>query len=164
MSGSELPADGLCRSSHRVQRDWLDYNGHMNVAWYLKIFDDAGDRLTEVVGMGESYTRRTGNSWVALESHLGFIAEAYLDDALEVRSRVLAVEQKKLHLFQEMFRDDELLATHEQLGLHFDTAARRGSPFEPHVLAQLGVLCERQQALPSPPRAGRTVGIRRQAG
>lgn len=67
-----LPNTGLCEYRVTVGRDWLDYNEHMNVAYYLKAFDDAGEGLTVVIGMGADYTRRTNNSWVALESHITF--------------------------------------------------------------------------------------------
>ena len=156
-----LPDNGLCEYHVTVGRDWLDYNEHMNVAYYLKAFDDAGEGLTLVIGMGADYTRRTNNSWVALESHITFQNEALLGDALRIESRVLDFDDKKMHVYQEMFRGDELLATHEQLGLHFDTGARRGSPFTPQVREQLEQLHASQQRLARPAAVGRAVGIRR---
>ena len=74
--GMTLPRTGLCEYRVMVGRDWLGYNQHMNVAYYLKAFDDAGEGLTVVIGMGADYTRRTGNSWVALASHITFQNEA----------------------------------------------------------------------------------------
>lgn len=156
-----LPDDGLCEYRVTVGRDWLDYNEHMNVACYLKAFDDAGERLTLAIGMGADYTRRTNNSWVALESHITFQNEALLGDELRIESRVLDFDDKKMHVYQEMFRGDELLATHEQLGLHFDTAARRGSAFTPAVRERLQQLHDAQAALALPAAVGRSVGIKR---
>lgn len=153
------PADGLCVVHATVDPDWLDYNDHMNVACYLKAFDDASEQLTCVIGMGAAYTRATGNSWVALESHLGFLQEARQGDALRIETRVIDVEGRKLHLAQEMYRDGTLLATHEQLGLHFDTTARRGSPFPPDVLTVLLRLREAQATLPQLRWLGRTIGL-----
>lgn len=158
-----LPENGLCEYRVTVGRDWLDYNEHMNVAYYLKAFDDAGEGMTLLIGMGADYTRRTHNSWVALESHITFQNEALLGDELRILTRVLDFDEKKMHIFQEMYRGQELLATHEQLGLHFDTAARRGSPFTPEVRASLEALHAAQATLPRPPASGRSVGIRRQA-
>ena len=51
-----VPYDGVCMDYVKVGRDWLDYNDHMNVAFYLKAFDDASDKLTAVAGMGQAYT------------------------------------------------------------------------------------------------------------
>lgn len=156
-----LPDNGLCEYRVTVGRDWLDYNEHMNVAFYLKAFDDAGEGLTVLLGMGADYTRRTNNSWVALESHITFQNEALLGQELRIESRVLDFDDKKMHIFQEMFRGDELLATHEQLGLHFDTGARRGSVFTPEVRSRLEQLHARQAQLARPAAVGRTVGIKR---
>lgn len=156
-----LPDYGLCEYRVTVGRDWLDYNEHMNVAFYLKAFDDAGEGLTIAIGMGAEYTRRTDNSWVALESHLTFQNEALLGDELRVESRVLDFDDKKMHLYQEMYRGAELLATHEQLGLHFDTSARRGSAFTPEVRINLERLHAAQAALPRADVIGRSVSLAR---
>ena len=156
-----LPNNGLCEYRVTVGHDWLDYNQHMNVAFYLKAFDDAGEALTLVIGMGAQYTRRTNNSWVALESHITFQNEAVLGDELRIESRVLDFDAKKMHLYQEMFRGTELLATHEQLGLHFDTGARRGSAFTPAVQRRLDILHAAQSALPRPTAVGRAVSLAR---
>ncbi|MCC6706053.1 MAG: thioesterase family protein [Gammaproteobacteria bacterium] len=156
-----LPENGLCEYRVTVGRDWLDYNEHMNVAYYLKAFDDAGEGLTLIIGMGADYTRRTNNSWVALESHITFQNEALLGDELRIESRVLDFDDKKMHIYQEMSRGDELLATHEQLGLHFDTAARRGSVFTPAVRASLEQLHGAQARLARPAAVGRSIGIKR---
>lgn len=162
--GMTLVDNGLCEYRVTVGRDWLDYNEHMNVAFYLKAFDDAGEHLTVAIGMGADYTRRTNNSWVALESHITFQNEALLGDALRIESRVLAFDEKKMHIYQEMFRADELLATHEQLGLHFDTSARRGSAFTPEVRARLERLQAAQASLARPAAMGRSISIARRQG
>lgn len=152
-----LPADGILRYEATVVEDWLDYNDHMNVAAYLKAFDDAGEALSQAVGMGPAYERETGRSWVALESHITFQREALLGEVLAIETRVLGVTEKKLHLCQAMYRDGELLATHEQLGLHFDTRARASCAFEPAILAAYSRLVEAQAALPRPKWLGRGV-------
>ena len=156
---NDMPANGLCLSYAAVERDWLDYNEHMNVAYYLKAFDDASEALTLAIGMGAAHTKATNNSWVALESHLGFRQEAYLGDALRIETRVLDADLRKLHLAQEMYRGDQLLATHEQLGLHFDTVSRLATPFAPEVYRRL---CELRDALKGLPRlnwVGRAIGL-----
>ena len=156
-----LPEHGHCVHYATVDEDWLDYNDHMNVAYYLKSFDAASESLIAVAGMGESYTRTTHNSWVALESHIIFQQEARIGEELRIESRVIALDDKKIHLYQEMYRDDELLATHEQLGLHFNTATRRAGPFEPAVRANLERMVAAQRQLPAPAVLGRAIGLTR---
>lgn len=158
-AAAELPRDGVGVHTVTVGRDWLDYNEHMNVAFYLKAFDDASEAFIALAGMGAHYTQATKWSWVALESHLGFVREALLGDRLRITSRLLALDSSKLHLAQTMYRGDELLATHEQLGLHFDTVARRARPFAPEVHARLAALLEAQQRLPRPGWVGRRIGL-----
>ena len=157
------PAQGVCRFEVTVKREWLDYNEHMNVAFYLKAFDDASEGLIACAGMGAAYTRETHNSWVALESHIGFRQEVRLGDSLRIESRVVDHDAKKIHLYQEMFRGSELVATHEQLGVHFDTIARRATAFAPDVLARVAALHEAQRALPRPTALGRAVSMRKRA-
>ncbi len=156
----KLPPQGLAIHEVTVGPDWLDYNDHMNVAYYLKAFDDAGEGLSRLAGMGPDYERATGCSWVALESHITFQQEARRGDALRILSRIIGVDAKKIHVCQEMYRGDELLATHEQLGLHFDTRARRSSPFAPDILRNFMRLLEAQQPLGAPPWLGRAVALK----
>ncbi len=159
--GMTIPNNGLCEYRVTVGHDWLDYNEHMNVAYYLKAFDDASESLAVAIGMGAEYTRRTCNSWVALESHITFQNEALLGDELRIESRVLDFDEKKMPVYQEMYRGEELLATHEQLGLHFDTGARRASAFTPQVRASLEGLHAAQASLARPAAVGRSISLAR---
>lgn len=145
----------------QVQPEWLDYNQHMNVAYYTLAFDQAGEALVEAIGMGEAHTRATHNSWMVLEAHIGYLQEAHLGDELRIETRVLDCDAKRAHLYQEMYRGDDLLSAQEQLVLHVSLDTRRSAPFEAPVLARLQALQAAQAALPTPERVGRNVGIRR---
>ena len=156
-----LPEQGLHLAQMTVPPEWLDYNNHMNVAYYTLAFDLAGEELLKVCGMGEAYTEATKNSWMVTESHITYQNEARLGDALEIRSRVLDVAPKAAHLYQEMYRDGLLLSTQEQLMLHVSLETRRSSPFEPAVLAALQAMQAAQAQLQVPEWIGRRIGIRR---
>lgn len=156
-----VDAHGVHTSLHEVQPAWLDYNGHMNVAYYSLAFDLAGEEFIKAAGMGEEYTRATQNSWMVLEAHITYQNEAKLGDRLRVASRVLDCNAKCAHLYQEMYRDEVLLSTQEQLVLHVSLATRRGAPFEPTVCANFERLREQQAGLPRPDWIGRRIGIRR---
>jgi acyl-CoA thioester hydrolase len=142
-----------------VSADWLDYNLHMNVAYYSLAFDLGGEELVELAGMGRSYTAETHNSWVSLEAHITYQQEARLGDDLRIESRVLDCDAKRVHLYQEMYRGNELLATHEQLDLHFNLETRRSCPFEPEVLDNFERLRNAQRVLPIPEWVGRSVSM-----
>lgn len=157
----DVDARGVHRVTLEVRPEWLDYNGHMNVAYYSLAFDLAGEEFVKAAGMGEDYTRTTQNSWMVLEAHITYQNEAKLGDALRVESRVLDCNAKLAHLYQEMYRGDTLLSTQEQLVLHVSLATRRGAPFEPAILANFETLRAQQADIARPDWIGRRIGIRR---
>lgn len=144
-----------------VPTAWLDYNNHMNVAYYSLAFDEGGEAFVKSFGMGLDYTERTRNSWMVLEAHLTYQNEARLGDVLRIETRVLDFNEKLAHLYQEMFRGDQLLATQEQMTLHVSLETRRGAPFPPDIFAQLRALHAGQADLPPPKHAGRRIAIKK---
>jgi len=146
---------------HRVTvpRAWLDYNDHMNVTWYTKVFDDAGEAFIREIGMGEKYTRERGGSWVVLEAHLCYLGEARLGDELRVAGQVLGHDAKRVHLFMEMQRGTDAIASCEQMIMHLDLASRRSAPFPAAVYEQLAALAAAHVALARPAAAGRVIGL-----
>lgn len=123
----------------RVEPEWLDYNGHMNVAYYTRAFDKAGEQFVASVGLSEAQTRETGNSWMVTEAHITYQNEANCADDLKINTRILALDTKRIHLFQSMYRkaDSTLLATNEQLILHVNLQQRKVKPFTPEVMQKL---------------------------
>ncbi len=142
-----------------VPPEWLDYNNHMNVAYYSLAFDQAGEAFVETLGMGAAYTHQTQNSWMVLEAHLTYQQEARLHDSLHIETRVLDFSDKLAHLYQVMYRGTELLSTQEQLTLHVNLETRRAAPFPAEILAQMVAVHEKHHALPPPIGAGRQIGI-----
>ena len=145
----------------RVPEAWLDYNQHMNVAYYTMAFDQAGEAFVDAIGMGETYTQQTKNSWVVLEAHITYQQEAHLGDELHIVNRVLNHDLKRIHLSQEMHRGEELLATQEQMILHVNLEARRAAPFEAEILAEIERLYAAQSTMPKPEWSGRSIGLKK---
>ncbi|UTW52058.1 thioesterase family protein [bacterium SCSIO 12827] len=146
-----------------VLPDWIDYNGHMNLAYYVLVFDHATDALQDVVGLDAAYRAATGGSVFVVEAHLTYDSEVKLGEEMRVRPRVLDVDGKRLHLFHEMFAgdDDRLAATNELMILHVDLNSRRAAPFPAPVLAHLERLKAAHAALPQPPQVGRRIIIKK---
>lgn len=159
MSDFSPPANGVVVSHATVLPAWLDYNGHMNVAYYLVAFETGIDAYKAVVGMDLAYIEGTGRSTVALESHITFQNEAMLGEALRIETRIVDFDGKRAHIYQELFRGEDLLATQETLSLSFDTRARKSCRFEDAVAARYRALVAAQAALPRPKWLGRAVGI-----
>ncbi|HEY0833803.1 MAG TPA: thioesterase family protein, partial [Azospirillum sp.] len=122
-----------------VRPEWIDYNGHMNVAYYLLAFDHATDAVFDAFGIGKSYVESESRSLFVVEAHLTYAREVTAGDSLRFASRILSVDDKRLHLFHEMFHADEgfLAATAEFMLVHVDLADRRGAPFPDTVRAAL---------------------------
>ncbi len=151
----------LALHSERVRAEWLDYNDHMNVAYYVMVFDHASEAFVEYLGMGEAYTRATRGSWVVLEAHATFSRELRRDDPLRVETQVLGHDAKRVHLFHTLYHDAEghQAATSELMLMHVDLEARRASPFPREVLERLREVAEAHARLSRPPEVGRVIGL-----
>jgi acyl-CoA thioester hydrolase len=145
----------------RVRPEWLDYNDHMNVAYYVMVFDHASEAFVEYLGMGAEYTRVTGGSWVVLEAHNTFRRELRRDDPLRVATQVLGFDAKRVHLFHTLHHATQgyPAATAELMLMHVDLAARRSSPFPATVLERLAHVARAHASLACPPEVGRVIGL-----
>lgn len=146
-----------------VRPEWIDYNGHMNVAYYLLAFDLALDALFDRIGLTQAYRREHGVSTFALEVHLCYVREVRLDDPLRFEVQMLDLDEKRFHflLFMIDDRTGDLCATAEWISAHMDMAARRMAPFRPDLLAPLQKIRAAHKDMPWPDQAGRKIGIRR---
>ncbi|MEP4199029.1 MAG: carnitine 3-dehydrogenase [Aliishimia sp.] len=140
-----------------VPLDWTDYNGHMNESRYLQAFCDATDRLMEMIGCDADYIS-TGGSYFTAETHIRHVNETHAGAKIEVHTRVLGGEGKKLHVWHEMTSDGVTLATGEHFLLHVSLDTRR--PCEPsaEIIEALAILRSAQAGLAMPDGAGRHVG------
>jgi carnitine 3-dehydrogenase len=143
----------------RVLPEWVDYNGHAHESRYLQVFGDASDAFLRYVGM-DAAQLAGGRSYYTVETHLSFLREASAGERLHVTTQVLGFDEKRLHLFHELYRSDGegLLATAEQMFVHVDTAEGRARAAQPEVLARIAKLAAAHGALPRPERAGRAIG------
>ena len=147
-----------------IQPEWLDYNDHLNVAYYLLIFDQAGEALVHSLGLGELVTRATGISWVVLENHITYDNEVTLGQMVDVHVQLLDHDQKRLHLYFEMHvkgNKGYLAATLEQMLLCVDLNKRRSTCFPDNVQAKIQSLSRSHVDLPRPENIGRQIGIHR---
>ena len=142
-----------------VRTEWVDYNRHLSDFRYGQIFGDALDVLFRSVGIDEDY-RAAGRAYYTVENHIKHLGEAKAGEPLYVTAQLLAVDDKRLHLFQRLHRgrDDKLIATAEQMYLHVDTKAAKAAPADPKIRAKLESIRSDHSGLPRPPEAGRPVG------
>src|SRR3974390_2088470 len=104
-----------------VQRDWIDYNGHMNDASYARVFSLAVDRLMAAIGLDQDGRARSRPTNYTLTRTLHYLREVHVGETLAVDARVLEHDDKRLRLWFEMRRGDgEIAALNEQVLLCVD--------------------------------------------
>mgnify|MGYP001436294041 FL=1 len=120
-------------SSQKIIKDWIDYNNHMNVSYYLLIFDKFGaDVLNETFKMGEHSAKTTGKSTMIVESNITYNQELKLDDEVDVNLVYFDHDKKRLQYKMEMVHKEKkfLASTIEVLALYVDLNNRKVSEFE----------------------------------
>jgi acyl-CoA thioester hydrolase len=152
----------LAPHSETVRPEWVDYNGHMNVAYYVLIFDHATDALLDAIGIGESYRRAERGSFFIVEAHVAYRRELHAGDPVRIETQILGHDDKRLHAFLRMVHAEsgELAATYEILGLHVDMKSRRAAPFPAPARKRIRALAARHASRPRPPEAGLGIGLR----
>jgi acyl-CoA thioester hydrolase len=149
-------------STGSVRDEWIDINGHVNVAYYLVAFDHGVDQLFDRFGISADYIRTTRGSTFAVECHVTYQRELNRDDPYTVTTQVLAYDQKRIHQFQRLYhaREGYLSATAEWMNLHVDLNTRRVSPWPANIQASIDEFMRHQGTLPLPQEAGRRMHVK----
>ena len=143
-----------------VRPEWIDYNGHMTDSRYMQVFGDAMDVMYRRIGVDEAY-RAAGHMFYTVESHISYLTEARVNESIYVTTQILALDQKRLQVYHRLLRerDNELVATCEQMHLHVDTQAHKAALIGTLVYSKLEALHATHAALPAPAQAGRHIGL-----
>ena len=120
-------------SSQNIIKDWIDYNDHMNVSYYLLIFDKFGaDTLNDIFRMGEHSAKTTKKSTMMVESHITYNQELLLNDKVDINLVYFEHDKKRLQYKMEMIHKEKnyLASTIEVLALYVDLNERKVAEFE----------------------------------
>src|SRR5215831_16414555 len=119
----------------RVEDHWIDYNGHLNMAYYNVLFDRAVDEAYELIGIGVDYVEKRRHSFFTAEVHLRYLRELNAGDQVRVTFQLLDYDRKRLHTFEQLFHAEQgwVAATSENMSLHVDMAARKTATFPAEV-------------------------------
>ena len=144
-----------------VLPEWIDYNGHMNLAYYTVLFDQATDILFDELGLGLDYRRDRQLGTFVAETHNLYERELLVGARVRVATQILGADAKRLHLGHEMFALDggHRTATQELMFLHVDLAARRVSPFPADRMAAVSAAAAAHADLARPQWAGRRIAM-----
>lgn len=146
-----------------VRPEWIDHNGHMNVAYYVLAFDEAAGAASRYLGIGQEYRDRSGNGTFVGDFHVHYVREVMEGDPLRFTYRIVDCDEKRVHFWQEMHHAEKgyLSAEAETITLHIDMRQRRVAPFPPEIYAHIRAVCEAHEHLPLPANLGRQIKVRR---
>lgn len=144
-----------------VRPAWIDHNQHMNMGYYLVVFDYATDEFLAWVGLDAEHRRQHAVTTFCLEAHVTYHREVRAGDPLRFTTLLLGHDAKRLHYFHAMYHAEEgyLAASNELMSLHVSERTRRGAAMAPEILARLARIQAAHDALPRPPQAGRRIGL-----
>jgi len=145
----------------RVEPGWIDFNGHLNMAYYNVLFDRAVDEVYEPLGLGFDYVKTRGFSTFTAEVHLRYLRELHADDPVRVTFHLLDFDAKRLHYFEELHHAEQgfLSATSENMALHVDMTAKKTAAFPQDVAARLARMKTAHAVLPIPQGVGRRIAM-----
>ncbi len=146
-----------------VEPDWIDYNGHMNVAYYVVLFDRCLDQFFDILGIGPDYVKRYNSSSFTVEAHITYQRELLVGAPVKATLQILDYDEKRVHTYLELFHAEEgfLSATWEQMTLHVDMAAKRASVFPQDILEKIDQMYQAHKTLPQNSNVGRLIQIKR---
>ena len=158
---AKLPAAPFVSSVIQIEPQWIDYNGHLNMAYYNVMMDRAIDELWLQLGIGPAYKKERHGSTFTAECHVRYLREIHLGDPVQVSVLLLGADEKRLHTFEEMRHAGEgwLSATSENMTLHIDMAARKTAPFPPDIRARIERVAAAHAGVARPEGIGRNIAM-----
>jgi len=149
--------------THRstVIPEWVDWNGHMNVAFYVAAFDQASGAFMRNMGLGRRYVDGKLGMTFVLETHVTYDREVREGAPLRFTTQLIGRDAKKVHLFHEMYHaeQDYLAATNETIVMNIDYGTRRSAPWPVPVAERLDAIWETHKVLTKPAKAGRVISL-----
>jgi acyl-CoA thioester hydrolase len=145
----------------QIEPQWIDYNGHLNMAYYNVMFDRAIDELWVQLGIGPTYMKTRQGSTFTAECHVRYLREIHLGDPVQVSILLVAADEKRLHTFEELRHAGEgwLSASSENMTVHIDMSVRKVAPFPVDIRARIAAVAEAHAAIPRPEGIGRKVSM-----
>ena len=119
-------------ATRKIIKEWTDYNEHMNMAYYVLIFDKAWEIILERFKMGEHSAKTTKKSTMVVETHTTYNNEVKQGDEVDIVLTYFDHDKKRLHFKLEMYEKTKktLSATIEMLSLYIDLGKRKVAEFE----------------------------------
>jgi acyl-CoA thioester hydrolase len=129
----------------KVIKEWTDYNGHLNVAFYIHIFDIAADVMLDNFNMGGQSAKKDKKTTFVAEMHTIYNQEIRLDEEVETHVTYVDHDKKRIHYRLSMFHKEKkyLAATNEVLSLYVDLSERKVTEFDHDRLSLMDVFIKK---------------------
>ena len=140
-----------------IPEEYRDENGHMNMRWYLAVFDDAGYPLQESLGLSQQYHAAHGTGGFDLEHHIHYVNEVLPGDAVAVYARLVDQTAKRIHYLMFMVNETRgtLASIFECVNSFADMKMRRTAPYPAAIAARISqALAEHRKLEWAPPVCG----------
>src|SRR6201989_517536 len=152
-SAATAPTPEPFRSSiMQIEPQWIDYNGHLNMAYYNVMFDRAIDQMWIGLGIGPGYMKERNGSTFTAECHVRYLREIHLGDPVQISIILVGADEKRLHTFEELRHATEgwLSATSENMTIHIAMCDAKVAPFPPDIRARIQAVAGPTRTTPRP--------------
>jgi acyl-CoA thioester hydrolase len=145
----------------QIEPQWIDYNGHLNMAYYNVMFDRAVDQLWLQLGIGPKYMKERHGSTFTAECHVRYLREIHLGDPVQIAILLVEADEKRIHTFQELRHATEgwVSATSENMSVHINMELRKTAPFPADIRARIEAVAQAHSAVPCPEGIGRKIAM-----
>ena len=145
-----------------VKEEWVDLNGHMNMAHYVSAFDDGSCPLFDYLGLGWGYTARGQGSIFVGSSSIDYKNELFRGDSLRMETVLLDFDERRVHVFQKMYHEEKgyLAAEAEFLFLHVSLKTRKITDIPLFSMSKLAEVSQAHECADTNQFVGRTIGLR----
>jgi len=132
-----------------IPPEYSDENRHMNVRWYLHLFDEAGYPLVAGLGLSPEFLKQNGTGGFDLEHHIHYLNEVLIGDDIAIYGRLVGRSAKRIHYMMFMVNEtrSKLAAVFECVNSFADLTVRRTAPYPPEISQKIDALLAEHQAL-----------------
>lgn len=152
--------DNPVETTVTVLPEWVDYNGHMNLAFYVLAFDKATDNFYDSLGIGLDYRAQQNSSMFTLGINVDYLREVFEGDDVRITTQMLDCDEKRMRYIHHMYEGErsDPVAINECFAVHVDMASRKSAPFPTATRERIDRTLGAHRQLPTPAHAGRLLG------
>ena len=144
-----------------IRPEWIDFNGHLNMAYYSVLFDEGCSPDFQALGFDEAYRTDPGYTTMVADFRIRYLRELHLGDRVRCSFQIVRVGAKAFHFCQELFHSDGwVAATSETVSLHVDMKARKVVPYTAARRKALDDMAAQHAQWPVPDWVGLPLGVR----